>query len=524
MRAAEEAIALLEERYRSDREQSGTSEERQIVPARAEVMDVVPARHSLQASSRRSTPHVSSKRVYGTRRLRRRGVPEEYLPPSRGPKGLLSYHRNAASTEPETKMLESAPQAGLLEYPEEGPMFDVVPLYELPGIDHTLNMALSRQFPEFETGRIEELSDSGSGSYGQGEIPGHPFSDSMPDSESFIAGEQYDGNFDDSGISSYIFLLPDDSEGNRTISIDPAVNQTIVGRSHEPTHPEPGTGNSPTHDNAAVNVNNLTSSEESTQPVKNLRKPEASKIKKPLLAETRTSRGRVRKITWKMKEILRNAGYDPDADPDEDDTEGPGTVPRFRTLLALALMARRSQAMEYFTGPEKEGWLAAAQKELNSFKQKGVFAEIDPSKIPRNKTIIPMKWVLTKKYDANGEFKSYKARMVCQGFRQKPGMDYDPDNITSSVARLETLRVFIAIAASLNLEIRQADVSTAFLNADIKEEIIVRPAEGLDLLTGVKCGMLWKLKKTVYGLKQSNKEWVELVRNVERGSIPGRDS
>ena len=52
----------------------------------------------------------------------------------------------------------------------------------------------------------------------------------------------------------------------------------------------------------------------------------------------------------------------------------------------------------------------------------------------------------------------------------------------------------------------------AFLNTGIKEEIIVRLAEGVELLTGVKCGMLWKLKKTVYGLKQSNKEWIELVR------------
>ena len=50
------------------------------------------------------------------------------------------------------------------------------------------------------------------------------------------------------------------------------------------------------------------------------------------------------------------------------------------------------------------------------------------------------------------------------------------------------------------------------MKADIREDIIVRPAEGLELLTGDKCGMLWKLKKTVYGLKQSNKEWIELVR------------
>ena len=104
-----------------------------------------------------------------------------------------------------------------------------------------------------------------------------------------------------------------------------------------------------------MNVNNSSTSENPSQLVRNLRKPEARKVERQLLAETRTKKG-----SWKMKEILHNAGYDPDADPDEDDTEGPGTVPQFRTLLALALMARRSQAMEYFTGPEKEGWLAAA--------------------------------------------------------------------------------------------------------------------------------------------------------------------
>ena len=110
-----------------------------------------------------------------------------------------------------------------------------------------------------------------------------------------------------------------------------------------------------------MSVNNLTSGEDSTQPVRSLRKPEARKVKKPLLAETRTSRGRIRKVTRKMKGIPRNAGHDPDADSDVDDTDGPGAVPQFRTLLALAPMARRSQAMEYFTGPE----------------------ELDPSELPR---------------------------------------------------------------------------------------------------------------------------------------------
>ena len=509
IRAAEQAIAMLEERYSTIGGRRVNQQENRLVPARANRMAVVPTVVRPQMTSRRSTPHVSSKRVYGTRRPGRRGVPEEHLPPSRGPKGLLPYHQQTAPAEPETKMLESAPQVRLLEYPEDGPIYGVVPLYELPGIDQSLYMALSRHDDEFETGRIEELYDSGGESYDQGEIPDHPFSDSEPESESPHAGEQYDGNSDDSEISSHISVLPDDSEGNSTNSTDPDSEEAIVGRSHQPNHPEPGTGNS----NTPARTTETTADQrgDSSTTGGHLQRPEVKKVRKPLLANTRSSRGRERKITWKMKEILRQAGYDPDADTQDDNPDDSYDEPKFRALLAVSLMARRSQASEYFTGPEKDGWLQAAQKELNSFIQKGVFTEIDPSKVPKDKTIIPMKWVLTKKFDADGKFKSYKARMVCQGFRQKPGIDFDPTDISSSVARLETLRVFIAIAASLNLEIRQADVSTAFLNAKIQEDIIVRPAECVELLKGVRSGMLWKLKKTVYGLKQSNKQWVELV-------------
>ena len=51
------------------------------------------------------------------------------------------------------------------------------------------------------------------------------------------------------------------------------------------------------------------------------KEPEVKKVRKPLLANTRSSRGRERKITWKMKEILRQAGYDPDADTQDDNPD-----------------------------------------------------------------------------------------------------------------------------------------------------------------------------------------------------------
>ena len=54
-----------------------------------------------------------------------------------------------ASTEPEIKMLNGVPRARTLEYPEEGRISELIPLDELPGIDHALDKALSMQFPEF---------------------------------------------------------------------------------------------------------------------------------------------------------------------------------------------------------------------------------------------------------------------------------------------------------------------------------------------------------------------------------------
>ena len=86
-------------------------------------------------------------------------------------------------------MLDGVPRARMLEYPEEGKISTVVPLNELPGIDHALDTALSMQFPEFEVGRVEELSDSGSHSDDRGETPDHSLPNSEPGSESTVVGE-----------------------------------------------------------------------------------------------------------------------------------------------------------------------------------------------------------------------------------------------------------------------------------------------------------------------------------------------
>ena len=79
------------------------------------------------------------------------------------------------------------------------------------------------------------------------------------------------------------------------------------------------------------------------------------------------------------------------------------------------------------------------------------------------------KWVFKKKLRPDGTIKKYKVRLVAKGYAQKEGEDFF--DTYSPAARLTTIRVLLALAASHNLLIHQMDVKTAFLNGDLEEEI-----------------------------------------------------
>ena len=69
----------------------------------------------------------------------------------------------------------------------------------------------------------------------------------------------------------------------------------------------------------------------------------------------------------------------------------------------------------------------------------------------------------------NGTIEKFKARLVIQGFRQKPGVNYF--DTYAPVARITTIRLLIALAAIHNLVIHQIDVKTVFLNGELDEKI-----------------------------------------------------
>ncbi|GJS40924.1 zinc finger, CCHC-type containing protein [Tanacetum coccineum] len=75
---------------------------------------------------------------------------------------------------------------------------------------------------------------------------------------------------------------------------------------------------------------------------------------------------------------------------------------------------------------------------------------------------------LQRKLNVDGNIEKFKARLVIQGFKQKSGIDYF--NTYTSVARISTIRLLIAMASIHNRIIHQMDVKTSFLNGDLDEE------------------------------------------------------
>ena len=152
--------------------------------------------------------------------------------------------------------------------------------------------------------------------------------------------------------------------------------------------------------------------------------------------------------------------------------------------------------------PEWPEWEKAVKTELDMLSEKGTWQLVD---LPPGRKAIGNRWVFTKKFDEHGNLSRYKARLVTQGFSQIPGQDYS--ETFSPVMRLDSLRTLIALAAMLDLEISQMDIKGAYLNGTLEEEIYMKQPEGFSDGTGRVC----RLVHTLYGLKQSGREWNKTI-------------
>lgn len=122
--------------------------------------------------------------------------------------------------------------------------------------------------------------------------------------------------------------------------------------------------------------------------------------------------------------------------------------------------------------------------------------------LPAGKRPIDCKWVFKLKQNKDKSIR-YKARLVAKGHSQREGIDYE--ETYSPVVKYTSVRYLIALAAKMDLHIRQIDVVTAFLHGDLKEEIYMLQPERYSDGSNRIC----RLSKSIYGLKQASRMWYE---------------
>nr|GEU98658.1 retrovirus-related Pol polyprotein from transposon TNT 1-94 [Tanacetum cinerariifolium] len=152
-----------------------------------------------------------------------------------------------------------------------------------------------------------------------------------------------------------------------------------------------------------------------------------------------------------------------------------------------------------------ESWVVAMQEELFQFIANDIW-ELVP--LPLSQSIIETKWVIRKKLDENGIVSRNKARLVAQGYNQQEAIDYN--ETYAPVARLESIRILLAIACANDFKLYQMDVKSAFLNGFINEEVYV--AQPLGFIDFQKPNYVYKHKKALHGLKQALKDWYDRLK------------
>jgi hypothetical protein len=145
-------------------------------------------------------------------------------------------------------------------------------------------------------------------------------------------------------------------------------------------------------------------------------------------------------------------------------------------------------------------WKAAMVEEMEALQKNSTWKLVE---LPKDKKTVGCKWVFTVKHKEDGSIERFKARLVAKGYTQTYGIDYQ--ETFAPVAKINTIRVLLSLAANLEWPLQQFDVKNAFLHGDLEEEVYMDFPPGFS--TSSESGKVCRLRKSLYGLKQSPRAW-----------------
>src|SRR6185312_2692389 len=149
---------------------------------------------------------------------------------------------------------------------------------------------------------------------------------------------------------------------------------------------------------------------------------------------------------------------------------------------------------------QHQPWRRAMMEEIDAIQSNKTWRLVP---LPAGHRPIGLKWVYKVKKNAAGEVTKHKARLVAKGYVQQPGIDFD--EVFAPVARIESVRLLLALAAQEGWPVHHMDVKSAYLNGELQEEVYVRQPPGF-VVEGQEDKVL-RLDRALYGLRQAPRAW-----------------
>lgn len=176
----------------------------------------------------------------------------------------------------------------------------------------------------------------------------------------------------------------------------------------------------------------------------------------------------------------------------------PGSAQLAESASYVAGAEEPSNIEEAMSMQDATQWKEAIRSELDSLRQHRTWEVV---KARKNAKILPTRFVFIRKRDESGKVVRHKARLVVRGYFQG-----NVDHTFAPVVDFSTIRIALSVAVRRRYHIHQMDIRTAFLHGDINADVFISPPEGVVLC---QPNEMLKLRKGLYGLKQSPRLWHE---------------
>lgn len=177
--------------------------------------------------------------------------------------------------------------------------------------------------------------------------------------------------------------------------------------------------------------------------------------------------------------------------------------PRIPLSLSLTSTSEISEPSTFSEAIKSAHWQPAMSTEYEALLSQGTWSLV-PS--PAHGNIIGCHWIFKLKRHSDGSIARYKARLVARGNQQTEGLDFT--ETFCPVIKQPTLKLVLALAVHFGWQLKQLDVTNAFLHGVITEDVYMKQPPGY--IDPQRPQYVCKLHKALYGLRQAPRAWYAL--------------